>query len=334
MVTIAKIAQELGVSTSTVSKALNGYSEISEKTRSKIMNLATEMGYTPNATAQSLVRKRADTVGVVYEVEYGLKNLFFSSVLEAFRRNVQGRGYDILFLSDNGSGQDYLKHCISKNVDAVLVISTGTSVESVRKLINSDLALMMFDPWYQSKNTIYTDSYNAIKKSCKYLYDLGHRKIAFLNGSYSNFIGRERLKGYLDFIKEKNLEPYYIKNHSNESYSYDEGYKTMKNLFETYGLPDAVCTVSDLMAIGALHYLQNHGYAVPDDVSIIGFDDLSICDISTPKLTTMKQDIEAIGKQACDALIDMLVQGHRTVKPIIVDATIVVRDSCKKKSNH
>lgn len=332
MVTIDEIAKLSKVSISTVSKALNGYSEISEKTKKRIIDIADELGYMPNATAQSLVRKRSNTVGVVYEVQYGLKNLFFSGVLEAFRKNIESKGYDILLLSHNtDSGLDYLRHCQSKNVDAVLVVSGGDNIEAIHKLYQSHLAVLTLDPTEKGPNSIFSDSYHSIKRSCKYLYDLGHKRIAFINGSYTNFIGRERLRAYLDFIHEKGLEPMYLAERSNENYSYEEGYMTMKLIFEEYGLPEAVCSVSDLMAIGAINYLNNHGFSVPGDVSVIGFDDLQVCEIVTPKLTTIRQDYEAFGELACDTLLGMIEGKVRKIDPIVVDTEIIVRDSCRKR---
>lgn len=334
MVTIDEIAKLSKVSISTVSKALNGYTEISEQTRKRVTAIAEELGYMPNATAQSLVRKRSNTIGVVYEVEYGLKNLFFSGVLEAFRKVVESRGYDILLLSHNTeSGLDYLKHCNSKNVDAVLVVSGGDNQEAIRKLYQSQLAVLTLDPHEKGPNSIFSDSYHSIKRSCKYLYELGHKRIAFINGSYTNFIGRERLRAYLDFMHEKSLEPLYLPDKSNESYSYEEGHQTMKMIFEMHGLPEAVCSVSDLMAIGAINYLNTHGFSVPDDVSVIGFDDLHVCEIVTPKLTTVRQNYEAFGQYACDTLLGMMDGKVRTIDPIIVDTEIIVRDSCKKRKH-
>ncbi|HOI85967.1 MAG TPA: LacI family DNA-binding transcriptional regulator [Acholeplasmataceae bacterium] len=334
MVTIDEIAKLSKVSISTVSKALNGYTEISEQTRKRVTAIAEELGYMPNATAQSLVRKRSNTIGVVYEVEYGLKNLFFSGVLEAFRKVVESRGYDILLLSHNTeSGLDYLKHCNSKNVDAVLVVSGGDNQEAIRKLYQSQLAVLTLDPHEKGPNSIFSDSYHSIKRSCKYLYELGHKRIAFINGSYTNFIGRERLRAYLDFMHEKGLEPLYLPDKSNESYSYEEGHQTMKMIFEMHGLPEAVCSVSDLMAIGAINYLNTHGFSVPDDVSVIGFDDLHVCEIVTPKLTTVRQNYEAFGQYACDTLLGMMDGKVRTIDPIIVDTEIIVRDSCKKRKH-
>ncbi len=129
------------------------------------------------------MNKRANTIGVVYEVEFGLRNLFFSAVLEEFRRNAQLNGYDILLLSNNNEKNiDYFRHCQSKNVDGVLIVSIGIApIEAINKLTQSSMA--------------------GIQKSCQHLYDLGHRKIAYVNGSYTNLIGQQRLNGYLDFMK-------------------------------------------------------------------------------------------------------------------------------------
>jgi LacI family transcriptional regulator len=217
-------------------------------------------------------------------------------------------------------------------VDAVLVVSGGDNHESITKLCQSNLAVLTLDPHEKSSNSIYSDSYVSIRRSCKYLYDLGHKKIAFINGSYTNFIGRERLRAYLDFMHEKGLEPMYLPDRSNESYSYEEGHHTMKLIFETYGLPEAVCSVSDLMAVGAINYLNTHGFSVPHDVSVIGFDDLQVCEIVTPKLTTVRQNYEAFGELACQTLMGMIEGKVRTIDPIVVDTEIVVRDSCKKRT--
>src|SRR5690606_12705101 len=137
---------------------------------------------------------------------------------------------------------------------------------------------------------------------------------------------------YLDFIESKGLMPIYLDDYSNESYSFHDGYQTMKRLYEKYGLPEAVCTVSDLMAMGVIQYLTNKGHKVPDEVSVIGFDDLDICEISTPQLTTIRQNYEEIGMRAGQALIDMLDNKKRDMDPIVVDTKIVIRNSCKSRN--
>jgi len=329
MITLEKIADQANVSVSTVSKALSGHKAISQKTKDRIRQIADELGYTPNANAQSLVNKRANTIGVVYEVEFGLRNLFFSAVLEEFRRNAQLNGYDILLLSNNNEKNiDYFRHCQSKNVDGVLIVSIGSApIEAINKLTQSSMAVITLDPLHSGLNTIYSDSYAGIQKSCQHLYDLGHRKIAYVNGSYTNLIGQQRLNGYLDFMKAHKLKPIYDEKQSNESYTFSEGYQTMKYLLTEFGLPDAVVCASDLMAMGTITLLQKRGYKIPDDVSVVGFDNLSVCEISTPRLTTIAQDYEGIGKKAWDLMIHMLNTDDRKKEPIIVDTQLVVRES-------
>lgn len=335
MITLERIAIKANVSVSTVSKALSNHKAISQKTKDRIRQIADELGYTPNANAQSLVNKRANTIGVVYEVEFGLRNLFFTAVLEEFRKNAQLNGYDILFLSyNNEKNLDYLRHCQSKNVDGVLIVSIGNApVKAIKKLTESNMAVITLDPLQADYNTIYSNSYQGIQSGCKHLYELGHRKIAFINGSYTNLIGQERLKGYLDFMNEHGLKPIYNGTISNESYTFSEGYQTMKSLLVEYGLPDAIVCSSDLMAMGASTLLQKRGYKVPQDVSVIGFDNISVCEIATPRLTTIAQNYELIGKKAWDLMICMLNHSNeRKKEPIIVDTELVIRESTIKRT--
>jgi len=332
MITIQGISKISGYSPSTVSKALNNYSDISEKTRQKILKIAKDLRYVPNATAQSLVKKRSNTIGIVFEVEYGLNNLFFAKILESIRKQLEIQGYDLIFLSNNtNNGKDYLKHCYSKQVDGVFVISIGQSKEAVNKLLFSDIPVLSFDPDVEMKNSIYSESYNSIKTALKYLYDLGHRKIVFIQGSIYNFIGNMRYRSYLDFMKEYGLKPYYIKELDNAFYTFDEGYNAMRMNYERFGLPDAVLASSDLMAIGAMTFLKDKGYHIPDDVSIIGFDDIQLCEIIQPKLTTIRQDYEEIGKRASQTLIDMIENKITNIDPVIIPSKLIVRESCKQR---
>ncbi|MDF2698929.1 MAG: LacI family transcriptional regulator [Haloplasmataceae bacterium] len=332
MVTIQEISRITNFAPSTVSKALNGYPEISQKTREKILKVANELNYFPNATAKSLVKKKSNTIGVVFEVEYGLNNLFFSTILEAFRKQVEIKGYDILLLSNNtDNGLNYLNHCRSKQVDGVLIVSKGSNKDAINELLESELPVLSFDPEEEMKNSIYSESYFAIKKACRYLYNLGHKKIAFIQGDLTNYIGKTRYNSYMDFMIEIGNEPIVIKGLNNSLYTYEEGYKTMDMILQQFGLPDAVCSSSDLMALGAIAYLKDQGYKIPDDVSVIGFDDIKMCEIVHPKLSTIRQDYELIGKKACETIISMIENKITEFDPVIIDSELVIRDSCKRR---
>jgi LacI family transcriptional regulator len=332
MVTIIEIAKLSNCSVSTVSKALNNYPDVSEKTRKRIMKIASDAGYIPNATAQSLVRKKSNTIGVVYEVERGLKNLFFSEVLDAFRATIEQKGYDILLLSNKSNrGLDYVDHSRFKQVDGVLIVAGGRNVDAIGRMKENHLPVLTLDPPLELKNAIYSNSYEGIKKSCSYLYQLGHRRIAFIQGDPETLIGAQRYQAYSDFIAEKGLKPLLAEGRWNTYYSMEEGYQTMQAIFERHGLPEAVCASSDLMALGAMRYLRSNGFSIPDDISIIGFDNLQFCDIVEPRLTTVKQDYKYIGTMAGETLLDMIENKTLDFEPILVETSIVVRDSCKKR---
>jgi LacI family transcriptional regulator len=333
MISIEKIAQLAGCSISTVSKALNGYTDVSPRTRQRILDIATKHGYVPNAMAQSLARKRSNLIGIVYDVEYGLKNAFFVRILESFRRYVELNGYDLLLLSHQAEeGPNYLRHCRSRRIDAVLVVSESTYQNAVKELRDSELAVVTFDPFAMVPNSIMSDNYESVKKACRYLYELGHRKIAFIQGDNNTLIGQSRDRGYKDFIKEYGLQPMEVESINNISYTYADGYRTMQAIFERFGQPEAVCAASDLMAIGAMGYLKANGISIPDDVSIMGFDDLDVCEIVTPNLTTIHQDYEKIGQLAFEALMRLVDEPKQLFDPIIVPTYIVVRGSCKKRN--
>jgi LacI family transcriptional regulator len=331
MVTIIEIAKLSNCSVSTVSKALNNYPDVSEKTRKRIMKIAAEAGYIPNATAQSLVRKKSNTIGVVYELERGLKNLFFSEVLDAFRATIERKGYDILLLSNKSNlGLDYVDHSRFKQVDGVLIVAGGRNVDAIGRMKENNLPVLTLDPPLELKNAIYSDSYSGIIKACGYLYQLGHRRIAFIQGDSETLIGSKRNQAYLDFIREKGLSPI-MADRSNIYYSMEEGYGTMQAIFERHGLPEAVIASSDLMALGAMNYIKSNGFVIPEDISVIGFDNLQFCEIVEPRLTTVKQDYKHIGTVAGETLIDMIEQKTLDIEPMVIDTSIVVRDSCRKR---
>lgn len=334
MVTIIEIAQASKCSVSTVSKALNDYPDVSEKTKKKILKIAQDMGYVPNSTAQSLVRKKSNTIGIVYEIDHGLRNQVFSEILSYFRAEIEKSGYDLMLLSNNSKrGLDYLDHSRFKQVDGVVIIAAGHNQGAIQRMREANLPVVTIDPPLPLQtNAVYSHSKNGIYKAAKYLYQLGHRKIAYIQGDVYNYIGKSRLDGYLKFIAEQDLEPMWVKERHNVRYSLEDGFKTMQDIFEKYGLPDGVVVSSDLMAIGAIQFLKNSGFDVPRDCSVIGFDNMPFCDIIEPKLTTMKQDFELIGTQACQVLLKMIDSKTIESENIVLETQLVVRNSTQKRT--
>ena len=330
MISVQEIARIANVSQSTVSKVLNGYSDVSQKTRDKVLAIAQQMGYVPNAAAISLVKNKSNIIGVIYEVASGFSNLFFSSILEAFRMEAEANGYTLILLSQNTTSQKtYWMQCLSHKIESVFIISTRDQSTVESELKNHGISVLTLDPMKESANLIATDNIQAIRLSLETLYNLGHRRIAFIQGSLGTYIGKSRLMGYLDFIKEHQLPSLYIPSISNDSYSVQEGYDTTNALLDQFASVDAIACCSDVLALGAIYALQDRKLRIPEDVSIMGFDDLRLCEIVRPKLSTIHQDYHKLGKMACENLLTRNASTQN--QPILVAASVVIRASTRKR---
>lgn len=332
MTTIYDISKKTGFSPTTVSKALNNYPDVSDKTKQIILKKARELGYIPNSHARILITKKSWTIGVLFDekLNVGIKHPFFSAVIESFKKNIESKGYDLLFISKDIGGKKttYLDHCRIRGVDGVIIISSDFNNEQIQELIDSDIPCVLIDIESNKASTVYSDNIQGCYLAVEYLYSLGHRKIAHIYGSQDTFAGNIRLNGFISALEKFKLE-------KNDNYlvdggyfSFDGGYKAMKKLLALEDLPTAVFVSGDLMAIGAISAINEKGLRVPDDVSIVGYDDLDICKYVTPKLTTIRQNTNLIGENAADVLINAIDKKNARTS-VIVPVELVVRDSCK-----
>ncbi|SKA77552.1 transcriptional regulator, LacI family [Caloramator quimbayensis] len=332
MTTIYDISKATGFSPTTVSKALNDYSDVSEKTKQIILKKASEMGYIPNSHARILITKKSWTIGILFDekLNIGMKHPYFNAIIESFKENVESRGYDLLFISKDlgGNRTTYLDHCIIRGIDGVIIITSHPNNEQIIELINSDFPCVLIDNECNRKSSIHSDDVRGCYLAVEYLYSLGHRKIAHIYGSKDTFAGNVRLNEFINSLKKFNLpkiDEYLV---DGGYFSFDGGYNAMKKLLELEDLPTAVFTAGDFMAVGAISAIKEKGLRVPEDISIIGYDDLDICKYVTPRLTTIKQNTDLIGKNAADILINEIDKKICRTS-MIIPVELVVRDSCK-----
>lgn len=329
---IKKIASITGFSVSTVSKALNNYPDISEKTKNKILDAAKEFDYIPNRYAQSLVKRKTNTIGVVYEIETGFTSSFFTSIFHYFREVMEKEGYDILLLSNHSAhGLDYLEQSKYQQVDGLLFLASGRNQDVIHKIKDANLPMVFVDAPIKNKYTVSSNNTQGIYQAMKYLTLLGHQRIGFIGGGLHQEIGKTRLDAYLSFCNELNLEPYYIKDKTNVHYSFEEGISSMQNLFLEYGLLDAVLCSSDTLAFGATSFLKSSGFNIPEDISIIGFDDSNLCELSVPKLTSVHQNVKEIGTEAASLLLKQINKEIISSSKVTVPTSLVIRESTSKK---
>jgi LacI family transcriptional regulator len=333
MVTIYDIAKKTGYSVTTVSKALNNYTDISQKAKDKIMAAVQESGYLPNSHAQSLSTKKSWTIGVVFSeiLEVGMKHPFFNEVIESFRKYAEKEGYDLIFVSRNlrSKNTSYLEHFQYRGVDGVVVICSDYEDEQVRQLMDSDLPLVVIDMNNENTSVVYSDNCEGAKLAVEYLYSLGHRKIATIAGHQQTFAGMERLRGFQQAMNDFGLpvnDEFII---HGGFFSVEEGYKAMQQLLNASVMPTAVFAAGDHMAVGAIQAIRDRGLHVPEDISIIGFDDIDLAKYMTPALTTVRQDKELIGEKSAEKLIEQINQKEKKSGVNVIPVELVVRETCK-----
>ena len=334
MVNIKDVARITGYSVGTVSKALNGYSDISEKTKQIIKQVADELGYKPSSFGQQLVTKKSFTIGIVFEetTGLGLAHPYFGELLTVFKEELESNGYDMLLLSKkvNPYVNSYLDHCLQKGVDGVITLSADLDHENYIKLVESDLPLVLIDLIHDNKNSVSTDNYLSTRKIVKYLIDNNHTKIAYTKGEVFNHVGLERYNGFLDEMKANNLQvdPKYIFDSPN--YTTEEGYRISGEISDLEDKPTAVVCCADAVAIGLIDGFSNLNIKVPDEISVVGFDDIMLSRLITPKLTTVAQNKQEIGRLAVKTLIENINDKEKSIVQYQVEETLVIRNTVKK----
>jgi len=336
MSTIYEVAKVAGVSAATVSKVINNYPDVSDKTRKKIKKILEDMKFRPNSDAQSLATKKTWTLGIIYfeDSNIGLKHPFFSAVIESFKRQSEKHGYSLLFGSKNNrlKNKTFLEYFRYKKVDGIAVICSNPYEEEVLELIESEFPVVFIDFHHNNASTVTSNNYEGCKMAVEYLYNLGHRKIAHITGMKqdNNYISNLREQAYVDEMKKLNLDikEGYIQKGNN--FDFQGGYDAMLELLKLKDRPTAVFAASDKTAFGAIEAVKSMNLRVPEDISIIGFDDIEACLYTTPKLTTIRQNCDEIGKKAADILVDEIDGDIKESISSIIPVQLIVRESCGK----
>jgi len=329
MVSMKDIAAKCGVSVATVSKALNNHSDIGEDTKKAICQMAQSMGYFPNSSARALKTKRTFNIGVLFvdEGQSGLTHDYFSHVLDSFKRFAEESGYDITFINARSHMMTYLEHSRYRGVDGVVIACVDFSDPDVVDLINSDLPVVTIDHVFDSRISVVSDNIGGMRELVNHIYELGHRKIAYIYGD-NTAVTKNRLTSFYNTLQS--LEVDVPEDYAIES-SYrnpDKAIEATKKLLSLKDRPTCIIYPDDYSAIGGLTEIRRQGLSVPKDISIVGYDGLFVSQIINPKLTTYEQDSEEIGRIAARSLIRLMKDQKSTlIEKIVVPGKIVVGES-------
>ncbi|GAA0357096.1 LacI family DNA-binding transcriptional regulator [Bacillus horti] len=335
--TIRDIAKMAGVSPATVSKVMNHYGGVSESTKHKVLSVIEETGYQPIFSAKSLATKKSKLIGLVYagKINVEFNHPFFNEVLSAFQKTVGMQGYDLIVFSNeqfNKEQENYLARCRHFRVDGCLIIAGEEIEEAVYELDQSEIPCLAVDMELTGPKSSYvmTDNEKISQLVVEHLYLHSIRDIAYIAGTKHSNISNIRLEGFKQAMNKFGLP---IKEEWIQygTFFEDSGYEAMKRILQGDSMPKAVVAGADMMALGALRALREVGLRVPEDVRLIGCDDIEACRYSDPQLTTVKQDKQKIGKLAAYMLND-LINGENDLSSVFVDPELVIRQSCGTKN--
>jgi DNA-binding LacI/PurR family transcriptional regulator len=333
-VTIYDLAREAGVGIGTVSRCLNNHPSVSPQTRARVLDAAKRLRYTPHAYAQRLASKKTNTIATI--IPY-FTNYFFIQVLEGVQEKAQELGFDLILygVNDPAQAEYYLRRSLMRgHVDGVMFFSMKFPESYVSKFLQINLPLVLVDGYDQRFDSIRVQNKDGARTAVRHLLDLGHRDVGMINASLETLPARERLEGYREALLEAGApyraERVMIAEHGKaDGFTRDAGRSAMKDLLDrrAAGMPlTAVFVASDVQALGALAAARDAGVRVPEDVALVGFDDIELA--QHVRLTTMRQPMHAMGLLALEKLLARLRDPGAPVSVSTFMPELILRDTC------
>lgn len=334
MVTIKMIAKECGYSVATVSKAINGAADISAETREYIRKVAADMGYMPNAAARMLKTSRSYNFGVLFEegANKGLTHIFFSHILNGFKHRAEELGYDISFIGNRMGGRElsYLDHARYRNCDGVIIASGDYKDPGVIELVGSGIPVVTIDYIFDNCGSVISDNIGGMADIVRHVHSMGHRRIAFAHGE-DNPVTRQRIASFYRTCEQLLIpvpREYIVPCSFLDSQAAEEATKKLMTLPEP---PTCILYADDLSYFGGLNALEKMGLSVPQDVSAVGYDGADVSQMIRPRLTTLKQDPDRMGRLAAEELVRAVEEGRGYIpNRLVVPGVLIPGETVKR----
>jgi LacI family transcriptional regulator len=333
--TLDDIALKAGVSRSTVSRVINGQPYVRQDVRDRVLKVIQDTGYHPNIAARALASHRSMMIGLVLprSVSSFFIDPYFPRLTQGIAQACNRNNYTLaLFLAGTPEDEEKIFPRVSRKgfVDGVLVQSGEIGDLLINQLINSNIPLVVAGRPFQANNVSYIDVDNvkAAYLAVNHLVQLGYRRIGTITGMINSTVTLDRKEGYLNALLDHGLavDKSLI---AEGDFTEVGGFRAMQQLLAAR--PDAVFAASDMMALGAMRAVRDAGLRIPDDIAFVGFDDLPLAVPSDTALTTIRQPILEFGVKAVEILIDLIENGNRPARRVIMDTELIIRDSCGAK---
>ncbi len=330
--TLEDVAKQAGVSRSTASRVVNNDRNVSDKVRKRVQRVILNTGYQPHAAARSLASQRSRMIGLVLPrtVSSFFTDPYFPRLTQGVAQACNQHNLTLgLFILATQEDEERIYPRVSRQglLDGIIVQTARKNDKLLNRLINSEFPLIVAGRPFNTNGVSYIDVDNieAARLEVNYLISLGYKRIASITGMMNSTAGIDRQEGYEKALADhgRQVDKTLI---GEGDFTEQSGYAAMKKLIPVR--PDAVFAASDTMAIGAIRAVREEGWCIPGDIAIVGFDDLPVASQTDFKLTTIRQPIVQFGAQAVEALIDLIENGTKPSRRIIMDTELVIRDSC------
>lgn len=336
-VTIKDIARLLGISKSTVSRALSEHSDVNPETRKKVLATAHKLQYQPNSIAINLKQQRTNTIGVLIP---DTGNPFFSRAISGIQGIANLAGYNVMVCQSNESyttEKNNLRSLIATHVDGVLIsVSRETEhTDHFETLLQKNIPVVFFDRICKTLDTsqVFTDNYDIAFEATQYLISKGCRRIATITGPRHLYTSSNRFQGYLDALTKNNLE-------FNSDYLLLTDFR--KDSIQTYTRhilnldepPDAIFAMNDLIAIEMMHLFKKQGLRIPQDIAVLGFNNEPISEFVEPSLSTVEHPAQEIGAAAAEILLSQIKEPNHQPQRKLIRSRLVIRESTERQNGH
>jgi LacI family transcriptional regulator len=328
-VRLADVSRRAGVSTATTSRVLNGKGFVSEELRLRVLSAVEEMRYIPNGLARSMSLRRTHSLGLVVS---DVTNPFFTVLARGVEDVGQERGYSVVLCNSDSKQEKeraYLEMLHEKRVDGILVSPNGADPNPVERILQAGIGVVLVDRVLAGvrASSVSADNFAGARSAAEYLLTLGHRRIGVIAGRLGASTGEERLNGFQAAMNDLGVaidSSLVIRGDFTE----DGGNQAAIQLYSQTPRPSAVISLNNLMTTGALFALRTVGCGIPDDLSLLSFDDLPLFSLLAHPLTVVAQPAYDMGRVACRLLIDQLEGIGTTHRQVRLATSLLIRESC------
>lgn len=330
MVRIADVAKMANVSTATVSRVMTNAGTVKRETADKVLEAIKKLNYQPNMLARHLRRSETNTILVVVP---DITNTFFSNVLRGIESVAIEYGYQVLLCDAQNlieRESSFFSNLGQKKADGMILL-TARSDQKILEELSEDHPVVLACEYYEGSKlpTVSIDNISSARKATEYLISLKHKRIGHISGPMNVVVGRDRLKGFHQAMAQHGLSVDSLLVQEG-NFSYESGFNLMMKFLALDHPPTAVFAGNDEMVMGAVKAAKAKGFSVPEDLSVVGFDDIKFASIFEPALTTIAQPAFEMGEKAMQLLLKLINNDELEKNQFMLADKLIVRDSCKE----